>query len=57
MAVLIAQHSGRTLNQVTEDIDRDRFMSPTEAIEYGLIDSVLEPRGSSQTTNGGDAHA
>ena len=27
-----------------EDIDRDRFMTPDEAVEYGLIDDVLGPR-------------
>ena len=49
MAELIAHHSGRTVDQVMEDIDRDRFMTPAEAIEYGLIDAVLapgEPEGS-----------
>src|SRR5262245_15806816 len=42
MAELIARHSGRTIEQVMEDIDRDRFMTPAEAVEYGLIDAVLE---------------
>jgi ATP-dependent Clp protease, protease subunit len=41
---VIAQHTSRTVEQVMEDIDRDRFMTPAEAIEYGLIDSVLEPQ-------------
>jgi ATP-dependent protease ClpP protease subunit len=27
------------------DIDRDRFMTPEEAVEYGLIDAVMPPRG------------
>ena len=44
MAEVIALHSSRTVDQVMEDIDRDRFMTPTEAIEYGLIDAVLEPQ-------------
>ncbi len=43
MAEVIALHSGRAVEQVLEDIDRDRFMTPTEAIEYGLIDAVLQP--------------
>jgi ATP-dependent protease ClpP protease subunit len=30
---------------VLRDIDRDRFMSPEEAVEYGLVDAVMEPRG------------
>jgi len=44
MAEVIAFHSGLTVEQVMEDIDRDRFMTPAEAIEYGLVDAVLEPR-------------
>ena len=42
MAEIIAQHAGRDAEQVLRDIDRDRFMSPQEAIEYGLIDGVIE---------------
>jgi ATP-dependent Clp protease protease subunit len=42
MAEAIARHSGRELDQVLRDIDRDYFMAPEEAIEYGLIDSVIE---------------
>jgi ATP-dependent Clp protease protease subunit len=42
MAEAIARHSGRELEQVLRDIDRDYFMAPEEAIEYGLIDSVIE---------------
>src|SRR5262249_62386700 len=39
------RHSGRPVEQVMADIDRDRFMTPGEAIEYGLIDAVMETRG------------
>ncbi|MEX0980319.1 MAG: ATP-dependent Clp protease proteolytic subunit [Gemmatimonadota bacterium] len=38
---LLASHTGRTEEQVAIDVDRDRFMSPEEAVEYGLIDRVL----------------
>jgi ATP-dependent Clp protease protease subunit len=44
MAEMIAFHSGRKFAQVMEDIDRDRFMTPDEAVAYGLIDAVLDPR-------------
>jgi ATP-dependent Clp protease protease subunit len=44
MAEMIAFHSGRSFEQVMEDIDRDRFMTPVEAVDYGLIDGVLDPR-------------
>ncbi len=44
MAEIIARHSGQAVEQVMKDIDRDRFMSPEEAVEYGLADEVLSPR-------------
>ena len=43
MAEIIARHAGRTQEQVLDDIDRDRFMTPAEAVEYGLVDAVLVP--------------
>jgi ATP-dependent Clp protease, protease subunit len=36
------KHTGQTLNRLEEDTDRDRFMSPEEAKEYGLIDNVID---------------
>jgi ATP-dependent Clp protease protease subunit len=44
MAAIIARHTGQSQEQVMRDIDRDRFMTPEEAIAYGLIDGVLPPR-------------
>ncbi|WP_414153498.1 ATP-dependent Clp endopeptidase proteolytic subunit ClpP [Prochlorococcus sp. MIT 1307] len=38
---LIAQHTGQPLNKIAEDTDRDLFLSPQEAVEYGLIDKVV----------------
>lgn len=38
---LLALHTGQPVEKVAEDVDRDRFMSPLEAKEYGLIDHVL----------------
>jgi len=43
-AEIIARHSGRDVDQVLQDIDRDRFLDPEEAVEYGLADSVLSMR-------------
>jgi len=44
MGEIIAQHSGKELDEVMHDIDRDHFMTPEEALAYGLIDLVLPPR-------------
>ena len=44
MAVNLARHTGRGVEQVLQDIDRDRFMTPEEAVDYGLVDEVLRPR-------------
>jgi len=45
-AEIIARHSGRDVEQVMRDIDRDRFLSPEETVEYGLADTVLLTRNS-----------
>jgi ATP-dependent Clp protease protease subunit len=42
---LMAKHTGRPVEQVERDTDRDRFMSAEEAKEYGLIDNVITNRG------------
>ena len=42
MAEIMARHTGQSVEQVMRDIDRDRFMTPQEAIEYGLVDGVME---------------
>jgi ATP-dependent Clp protease protease subunit len=39
---ILAEHTGQPLEKVAEDVDRDRFMSPDEAREYGIIDEVLK---------------
>ena len=44
MVEIIAHHSGRSIAQVEDDIDRDYYMTAMEAKEYGLIDEVLMPR-------------
>ncbi|MGH7483347.1 MAG: ATP-dependent Clp endopeptidase proteolytic subunit ClpP [Longimicrobiales bacterium] len=42
---ILAKHTGQSMERVQEDVDRDRFMGPEEAKEYGLIDQVIEHRG------------
>jgi ATP-dependent Clp protease, protease subunit len=44
MARILAHHTGKPLAQVMTDIDRDRFMTPAEALEYGLVDQIVQPR-------------
>jgi len=44
MAEIIAHHSGRSVDEVTHDIDRDYFMTADEAVAYGIIDGVIAPR-------------
>jgi ATP-dependent Clp protease, protease subunit len=41
---ILADHTGQPLERVSEDTDRDRFMTAAEAVEYGLIDEVLPSR-------------
>ena len=42
---LMAKHTGQSVDKVTEDTERDNFMSAEESKEYGLIDEVLDKRG------------
>jgi ATP-dependent Clp protease protease subunit len=44
---ILAQHTGKDLEQIVKDTDRDRFMSPEEAKDYGIIDAVYVVQGSS----------
>jgi ATP-dependent Clp protease protease subunit len=43
-AEIIALHSNRDVEEVMHDIDRDRFLGPADAVEYGLADQVLVSR-------------
>ncbi len=39
---ILAKHSGKTVEQVEKDCDRDNFMTAEEALEYGLIDKIIK---------------
>jgi len=39
---LLAEHTGQPLEKINEDTERDYFLSPLEAVEYGLIDKVIK---------------
>ncbi len=45
MAELIAQHSGRTVEEIERDSDRDKWFTAAEAQEYGLFDRVIKRAG------------
>ena len=51
---LMKTHTGKTLEQIEKDTDRDNFMTAAEARDYGLIDSVLEkmPEGLARKSEG-----
>ena len=38
---ILAKHTGKDKEQVTKDVERDNYMSPAQATEYGLIDEVI----------------
>ena len=41
---ILSLHSGQKIDKIAKDSDRDNFMTPDEAVEYGLIDSVMKTR-------------
>ena len=41
---ILAKHSSQKVDKVAKDSDRDNFMSPDEAVKYGLIDNVVDSR-------------
>ena len=41
---ILAKHSGKTVDQIARDTDRDNFLSAEEAVKYGLVDKVLTTR-------------
>ena len=41
---ILANHSGQKVDKIVKDSDRDNFMSPDEAVKYGLIDAVVDSR-------------
>lgn len=49
---MMAEHTGRPLEQVERDVDRDYFMSAEDAREYGLVDTVLGSRPSESVKAG-----
>jgi ATP-dependent Clp protease protease subunit len=44
MEGILAQHTGRSIEQIEQDIERDNILTATKAVEYGVIDSVISSR-------------
>ncbi|HEY0189466.1 MAG TPA: ATP-dependent Clp protease proteolytic subunit [Cellulomonas sp.] len=55
LAGLIAEQTGKTVEQITEDSDRDRWFTAPEALEYGFVDQVVSHAGA--VTGGGGTKA
>ena len=51
---ILTKHTGQQLKQIQKDTDRDYFMSGEDAVEYGLIDTVLAQRGDAEITSEAD---
>jgi ATP-dependent Clp protease protease subunit len=43
LAEIVSKHTGRTVKEVREKTDRDFYMSPEEALEFGLVDEIFRP--------------
>jgi len=41
---LLAKHTGQSIEKIEADIDRDRYMSAEEAVQYGIIDKIIQQR-------------
>ena len=38
---IIAKHTGQTLEKIVHDTDRDFYLNPEQAVEYGIVDEIL----------------
>ncbi len=52
---ILARHTGQPIERIVADTDRDRFMSPDEAKDYGIIDAVYSAQGASLISQAHDA--
>jgi ATP-dependent Clp protease protease subunit len=50
---LFARHTGQSVEKIEADVDRDRFMSSEEALEYGIIDKVIQAKAEVEGDGGG----
>ena len=52
---IMARHTGQTVQQIEQDLDRDNFMGGEEAVKYGLIDTILQKRAEIASDEAGDS--
>jgi ATP-dependent Clp protease protease subunit len=50
---IMAHHTGQPIEKISEDTDRDNFMSGQQAIDYGIIDTIIEDRSAAPEVGGG----
>jgi ATP-dependent Clp protease protease subunit len=53
--LILAKHTGQTVERIKQDTDRDHFMDWQESVKYGLIDKVLEKRAEPASGGAGKA--
>jgi ATP-dependent Clp protease protease subunit len=51
MEGIFARHTGREIEQVRKDIERDKILTATDAVEYGIVDSVIPSRKASASAS------
>ncbi len=49
---ILAEHTGRTAEQIAEETERDRFMTPIQAKEYGIVDEIVENQKTKKKKDG-----
>ena len=50
---ILAAHSGQTIEKIKKDFDRDFYMNPQQALEYGLVDEILVSRATEAKATAG----
>ena len=52
MEEIYAEHTGRPVEEISDALERDRFFTPEEALEYGMIDVITGSRNGNGNGNG-----
>ncbi len=47
---MYADHTGQSIEKINDAMERDKFMSPQEALEFGLIDKIISNRADVETS-------